>query len=91
VGDTSFDVAGVGDWISNHVWLFLLIAFVAFVFYIFQKGGFAEKFLEYRLKREQLAAQQASDVKAIAEAMSRRNEGDEPLLPFERKRGGKGK
>ena len=84
VGDTtSFDVAAVGDWISNHVWLFLLVAFVAFIFHLFRKGGFAEKLLEYRVKVKELDAKQLDDARELADIMRRKYDREDPLLPFD--------
>ena len=87
VGETtSFDVAAVGDWISDHVWLFLLVAFVAFVafvFHLFRRGGFAEKLLEYRVKVKELDAKQLDDARELADIMRRKYDREDPLLPFD--------
>lgn len=82
IGDSNFDLAGVGGWINDHVYLFLLIAAVAFIFFIFQKGGFAEKLLEYRLKARALDSKRLDDARALADILTRKYEGDEPRLPF---------
>jgi len=83
VGDSHFDVAGVGNWISDHVWLFLLVAFVAFMFWIFQKGGFAEKYLEHRTRVRELDAKQLDDLKAVTDIFRRKYDRSDPLLPFD--------
>jgi hypothetical protein len=84
IGENSFDIAGVGDWVTANIWVFLLIAFVVFMFHIFQRGGFAEKYLEYRNKKRELEANQSSDLRKIIETLDRKFDGDEPWLPFER-------
>lgn len=83
VGDAHFDVAGVGNWVASHVWLFLLIAFVAFIFFLFQKGGFAEKFLAYRTRVRELDAKKLDDVKAITDILRRKYDRADPFLPFD--------
>jgi hypothetical protein len=82
IGDSNFDLAGIGGWIEGHVWLFLLTALVAFIFFIFQKGGFAEKLLEYRLKVRELDARQIDAARALADRLKRQYDRDDPLLPF---------
>ncbi len=82
VGDSAFDPGALGNWIEAHLWVFLLIAAVGFVFFIFQKGGFAEKFLDYRIKREELDAKQLENAKAITDAFRRKHDRPDPLLPF---------
>lgn len=83
VGEGSFDLAGVGGWIEAHLWLFLLFAAIVFVFFIFQKGGFAEKYLEYRTRKEELDAKRLDDMRVIADMLSRRHDRDDPLLPYD--------
>lgn len=83
VGDGGFDLAGVGNWVIEHLWLFLLIAFVAFVFWLFQKGGFAEKFLDYRVRTKELDAKQLDDIRIMADIFRRTYDRDDPLLPFD--------
>ena len=78
-----FDVAGVGDWLVDNVEFALVLALIAFIFYLFQKGGFAEKLLQYRLEKQRLEAQQKADLRAIAEAFHKKFETDSPLLPFD--------
>jgi hypothetical protein len=84
VGETSFDIAGVGDWVAANIWVFLLIAFVVFMFHVFQKGGFAEKYLEYRNRKRELEASQSTDLRKIIETLDRKFDSDEPWLPFDR-------
>ncbi len=83
IGESRFDPTAIAGWIEGHIWVFLLIAFVLFVFFIFQKGGFAEKYLDYRLKKEELDAKQLSDAKVVADIFSRKYDRDDPLLPFD--------
>ena len=83
VGDSSFDIAGVGDWLVHNIGFFVLLAAVAFIFFLFQKGGFAEKLLDYRLRRKELETRQLDDAKVIADMLNRRYERDDPLLPFD--------
>ena len=83
VGDASFDVAAVGDWVGQNVWLFLLVAFVAFIFFIFQRGGFAEKYLEYRIKIRELDAKQVDDTRILADILRRNYDREDPYLPFD--------
>lgn len=82
IGEAKFDIAGVGGWINDHIWLGLLIAAVVFIFWLFQKGGFAEKLLEYRIKARELDAKKLDDARRVADILSRKYEGDEPRLPF---------
>lgn len=84
IGDNSFDIAAVGDWIADNIWLFLLVAFVVFMFHIFQKGGFAEKYLEYSNRKRELETKQVDDVRKIIDILDKKFEGEEPWLPFDR-------
>ena len=84
VGDSSVDVAAVGNWLANHVALFVLVAAILFVFFLFQKGGFAEKYLQYRIRRQELDAKQLDDARVIADIIARRYEREDPLLPFDK-------
>jgi hypothetical protein len=83
VGETSFDVAGIGAWISDNIWLFMLLVFIAFIFHIFSKGGFAEKLLEYRFKGRELDAKQLDDARRLADTFAKKYDRDDPLLPFD--------
>jgi hypothetical protein len=83
IGDAHFDMAGIGDWAADNLEIFLIFAFVAFTFWIFRKGAFAEKFLEYRLKSRELDAKQLDDSRAVADILRRHLGPDEPLLPFD--------
>ena len=83
LGDSSFDLAAIGDWVGNNLPIFLVLAFVAFMFFIFQKGGFAEKFLEYRIRGRELDAKQLDDSRAIADILRRKYDRPDPLLPFD--------
>jgi hypothetical protein len=83
IGDSSFDIAAIGDWVAANVWLFLLVAFVMFVFFIFQKGGFAERFLDYRIRKTELEAKQLDDARVIADIFMRKHDREDPLLPFD--------
>lgn len=83
VGEGSFDIAGVGQWISDNIWLFLLLVGIGFVFFLFQKGGFAEKLLEYRIKSKELDAKQLDDTRVIADILRRRFDREDPFLPFD--------
>ena len=84
IGDSAFDIAGVGNWVTANIWVFLLVAFVVFMFHVFQRGGFAEKYLEYRNRNRELEASQSNDLRKIIETLDRKFDGDEPWLPFER-------
>jgi hypothetical protein len=83
IGDSGFDLAGIGQWVSNNVSLFLLFAFVGFIFWIFQRGGFAEKYLEYRTKGKELEAKQLDDVRVLTDIFRRTYDRDDPYLPFD--------
>lgn len=83
IGDSSFDVAGVGQWVSDNIWLFLLVVGIAFVFYLFQPSGFAEKLLDHRRKIRELDAKHLDDTRAIADILQRRFDREDPLLPFD--------
>lgn len=83
IGNGSFDVAGIGQWISDNIWLFLLIVGIGFVFYLFQKGGFAEKLLEYRIKSKELDSKRLDDTRVIADILRRRFDREDPFLPFD--------
>ena len=76
-------IGELGNWISDNIFLFLLIAGIAFLFHLFRPHGFAEKFMEYRLKQRELDAKQLDDARAIANILRRKFEIDEPLLPFD--------
>lgn len=80
--DVEFDLAGVLGVIEDKLWIILLLLFVAFIFYIFQKGGFAEKYLESRNRARELDARQVENVRYIADKLSRKFDGDEPFLPL---------
>lgn len=82
-GDGSIDVIALVNWANEHIWVFLLIAAVLFIFFLFQRGGFAEKYLEYRTKREELDANKARDMRVIVEMFRRRHDREDPLLPLE--------
>lgn len=88
-GDSSLDIAAVGNWLEAHIWLFLLVAFIAFLFFIFQKGGFAEKLLDYRIRSRELEAKKLDDVRVIADIFRRKYDRPDPLLPFENGSDGK--
>lgn len=83
VGENSFDIAGVGGWINDNIWMVLLFVLIGFIFYIFQPGGFAEKMLEHRAKLKELDAKQLDDTRAIADILQRRFDREDPLLPFD--------
>lgn len=83
IGQSSFDLAAIGDWVAGNIWLFLLFAFVGFIFFIFQKGGFAEKLLDYRLRSRELDAKQVDDLRAVADIFRRKYDRADPLLPFD--------
>lgn len=83
VGETSFDIAGVGAWITDNIWLFMMLVFIGFIFHIFVRGGFAEKFLEYRIKGRELDAKQLDDIRRLADTFARKYDRDDPLLPFD--------
>ena len=83
IGGSAFDPAALGNWLEGHVWLFLLIASVLFVFFLFQKGGFAEKYLDYRRARDEQKAKQLDDLRAITDVFKRKYDRPDPLLPFD--------
>ncbi len=83
VGDSSFDPTAIVGWIENHVWVFLLCAAIAFVFFIFQKGGFAEKYLAYRTRKDELDAKKLDDLRAVTDIFVRKYDRPDPLLPFD--------
>lgn len=83
VGESHFDVGGIGDWAAANIWVFLLIAAVLFVFFLFQKGGFAEKFLEYRIKRDELESKRLDDMRVITDIFAKKYDRPDPLLPFD--------
>lgn len=78
-----FDLAGIGNWAESHIEIFLVIAFITFIFFIFRKGAFAEKLLEYRLKAKELDAKQLDDARVVADILRRHLGPDDPLLPFD--------
>lgn len=79
----NFDLVAIGDWISNNIWLFLLVAAVAFVFHLFRPNGFAIKWLEAKTRQRELDAKQVDDVRAIANIFAMRFDRPDPLLPFD--------
>lgn len=83
IGEAAFDIAGVGDWAANHISFLLLIAGVAFIFWLFQKGGFAEKFLDYRIRGRELDAKQLDDTRILVDIFREKYGRDDPLLPFD--------
>ena len=83
IGDSSFDVAAIGDWAISNFEYVLIAAFIVFMFWIFQKGGFAEKYLEYRVKSKELDAKQVDDMRELTDMFRQRHGVDEPLLPFD--------
>lgn len=83
VGNNSFDIVEVGNWVTNNVWVFLLVAFVVFMFHVFQKGGFAEKLLDYRIRKKELDAKQVEDVRILIDISKRKYDREDPLLPFD--------
>jgi hypothetical protein len=82
-GDYSFDLAAVGNWVTDNLWLCVLLLAIAFVFHLFRVGGFAEKYLEYRTKRRELDIKQLDGLQKMADTLSRKYDGDEPFLPFD--------
>lgn len=82
IGDSKFDLAAIGDWIGANIWLCLLVAAIVFIFWIFRKGAFAEKLLDYRIKQRELDAKRIDDAKELANILTRKYDRDDPLLPF---------
>ena len=82
-GESRFDLAGVGHWAGENLEIFLVFSFIAFIFFIFRKGAFAEQFLQYRLRARELDAKQLDDSRAVADILRRHLGPDEPLLPFD--------
>lgn len=85
IGDSHFDVAAIGNWLASNIYLFLLVASVAFIFFIFQKGGFAEKFLESRTRARELDAKMLDDARVLADILLRKYDRDDPMLPFDKR------
>jgi hypothetical protein len=84
VGGASFDLAGVGGWALSNVWFVLLICAVLFIFYLFQPGGFAEKFMEYRNKKRELDVKQLDAARELSDKLRQQYDRDEPYLPFDK-------
>lgn len=78
-----FDPVAVADWISNNVWIFLLIAFVAFIFHIFRPNGFAIEWIKASTRKRELDAKQLDDARFLANIFSRKYDRPDPLLPFD--------
>lgn len=84
IGHSSIDVVAIGNWAEAHLWMFLLIAAIGFVFFIFQKGGFAEKYLDYRVRKAELDAKKLDDVRRLADILERKFGREDPFLPFDK-------
>lgn len=78
----SFDVAGILSAIEGQLWLVLLLLFIGFIFWIFQKGGFAEKYLESQNRKRELDAKQVESLREIAHILSDKYKDAEPFLPL---------
>ena len=78
----TFDLAGILGVIEDKLWLVLVIAFIVFMFWIFQKGGFAEKLLDSRQRQRELEAKKLENLRHISDKLSRKYDGDEPFLPL---------
>jgi hypothetical protein len=61
VGDSSFDLGQVGEWIGAHPYLTAIIILVAYIFWISRKDGLLGAMLEYRIKRRELDTEVESD------------------------------
>lgn len=83
IENSKFDLAAIGNWAEDHVEIFLLFAFIAFIFFIFRKGAFAERFLEFRLKSKELDAKRLDDSRVVADILRKQLGPDAPLLPFD--------
>lgn len=78
-----FDLAAVGQWVQDHIWLALLCIFIAFIFHLFRPGGFAEKYLEYRTRKSELDSKHLDDVRKLTDMFKRKYDRDDPFLPFD--------
>ncbi|QLC25774.1 hypothetical protein HFP57_12610 [Parasphingopyxis algicola] len=86
-GGFSFDVRAIGDWITDNIWLFLLIVLIAYIFFISRKDGLASKYLDYRAKTREIEASKVEGLRRLAQLFESSYGPDEPLLPFDRKDG----
>jgi len=77
-----FDLAGLLSALEAHLPMVLLLLFVGFMFWVFQKGGFAERFLDARQRKRELDARQLENLRHIADKLGRKYDGDEPFLPL---------
>lgn len=78
----SFDASGLLNLVGDNLWLVLLLLAIAFIFFIFRKGAFAEKLLESRNRKHELDARQVESLRHIADTLSKKYEGDQPFLPL---------
>lgn len=80
---SGINIVALGDWIKANIWLFLLFAFIAFIFFLFQKDGFAIKWMELKVRERELDSKQLDDARVLADIFMRRYDRPDPLLPFD--------
>lgn len=85
-GGVEFDLASIGNWLTEHPWLVLFFVLVLFLFWIFQKDGFAIRYLEYRNRKREIESQKVSELQTLLPLIRKRVLPSQPQLPFDDER-----